>query len=258
MNRIFLVLLCCVLVSCHTSKKVVYMQDATDRAIEQIIANQGIAIQPKDILSIVVSSKNPELVQGLNLPMLTFQAGSSTTSSYMYRLLGYLVDMEGNIDFPILGKLKVTGMTREQVSDMIKKKLIQENLIKDPIVNTELMNFKISILGEVRSPGTFELSDDRISILEALSRAGDLTIYGKRDNVLVRREKEGKVSFYRVDLRSTELLHSPVYYLQQNDVVYVQPNNTVAVRSRINENRTLGVWISLTSLFTSLAILFVK
>jgi polysaccharide export outer membrane protein len=235
------------------------MQDAADGATEKIGLHAGIVVQPKDVLSIVVSSKNPELAMSFNLPLQTYQAGSTDlTSMYTQRILGYLVDVEGNINYPVLGKLKVAGLTRDQLSEMIKQKLIQEGLIKDPILVTEFMNFKISVLGEVNGPGAFTVEGDRITILEALGKAGDLTIYGKRDNVLVRREKDGIVNFHRVDLRSEALLHSPVYYLQQNDVVYVEPNKTRAGQSRINENRSMGMWISLASLLTSMAVLFLK
>lgn len=256
-NKIVILLCCVILVSCHTSKKVVYLQDATDGNSERVENNQGIVIQPKDILSIVVSSKNPELATAFNLPLMTYQAGGSSMS-YMQHLLGYTVDSDGYIDFPILGKLKATGLTRIQLSEMIKQNLIREDLIKDPIVTTSIMNFKISVLGEVKSPNMYTIEEDRITILEAIGRAGDMTIYGKRDNVLVQREKNGVVSFYRVDLRSETLLQSPVYYLQQNDVVYVSPNKTMAARSRINENKSLGVWISVASLLTSIAVLIFK
>ena len=261
MYRKFLVLLCCVLmVSCSASKNVMYMQDAVDHAAERVGVNLGIVIQPKDILSIVVSSRDPKLAIELNLPLHSYQAGSTVaSSSYNQRLLGYLVDMEGNIDFPILGRLKVTGMNREQVSEMIKQRIINNGLIFDPVVVVEFMNFKISVLGEVRNPGMFTLQDDKITILEALARAGDLTIYGRRDNILVQRhEQSGVVNFYHVDLRSVDLIHSPVFYLRQNDIVYVSPNNTVAARSRINENRSLGVGISIMSLLINLAILILK
>ena len=252
----FVILSCCVLVSCNTSQKVVYMQDTVAGLPIETGVNVGIIIQPKDVLSIVVSSRNPELAVGLNLPLHQYYAGSSETSSgYNSRQLGYQVDLDGYIDFPVLGKLRVAGLTRERLANMIKQRL-QEDLIRDAIVTADFMNFKISVLGEVRNPGTFTLSDDRITILEAIGRAGDLTIYGRRDNILVRRENEGKVVFYRVDLRMEAFLTSPVYYLQQNDVIYVEPNNTMTARSGINENRSLGVWISVASLLTSVALFF--
>ncbi|MDR2886862.1 MAG: polysaccharide biosynthesis/export family protein [Bacteroidales bacterium] len=240
--------------SCNTAKKVIYMQDAPDGMTKETGAYAGIVVQPKDILSIVVSSRNPELAMGFNLPLQQYQAGSSeATFSYQQRLIGYQVDMEGNIDYPVFGKLKVAGLTREQLSSMLKQRFIQEGQILDAIVTTEFMNFKISVLGEVRNPGTFNIDDDRITLLEALGRAGDLTIYGRRDNVLVRRETGGHTAFHRVDLRTEALMTSPVYYLQQNDVVYVEPNETSSARSRINENRSVNVWISLTSVMISLA-----
>jgi len=259
MNHKIMILLCFVLVSCNTSKKIIYLQDVTNGDTERISINSGIVIQPKDMLTIVVSSRKSELAAEFNLPMVTSFAGSDilATSAYQ-KMLGYVVDMGGNIDFPILGKLHVAGQTRHQLTDMIKQKLIQDDLIKDPVITIDIQNFKISVLGEVASPGTFSINGDRITILEALGMAKDLTIYAKRDDVLVRREKDNLVTFYRVDLRSESLLRSPVYYLQQNDVVYVEPNKVRAGQSRINANRSVGVWLSLGSLLASLAVLFVK
>jgi len=256
MNRILPILLCCVLFSCNTSKKVVYMQDVLNNTTDTVV-NRGIVIQPKDILSIVVTCIIPDLAISLNLPLYSYQAGSTTAATnYSSRMLGYLVDMDGCVDFPVLGRLKVAGLTREQLSEMIKQKIIENGLIKEPIVNVEFMNFKISVLGEVRNPGTFNMADDKITILEAIGRAGDLTIYGKRDNVLVqRREQNDVIMYYRVDLRSADLVHSPAFFLRQNDVVYVSPNNTVAANSRINQNRTLGVSINLASFLTNIVLL---
>ena len=236
------------------------MQDAINQATEKIDLYHGIVIQPKDILSIVVSCQKPELALVFNLPLHSYQAGSTfSSSSYNQRLLGHLVDKDGDIDFPVLGKIRVAGLTREQLAETIKQKIIDGEQIQDPVVNVEFMNFKISVLGEVRTPGLFYLQDDKITILEAIARAGDLTIYGRRDNILVQRyDQNGNINFYHVDLRSIDLVHSPVFYLQQNDIVYVSPNNTVAARSRINENRTLGVGISLASLLLNVAILLLR
>ena len=260
LNQVFIILLCCTMISCNTSKKVVYMQDVDEGVNKETTVNHGIFIQPKDILSIIVTSKYPELSTQYNLPLQSYIAGSSseTSSSYMQRLLGYHVDMEGYIEFPSLGKLKVSGMTRDQLSKMVTQQLRDGGLVKDAIVTTDFMNFKISVLGEVRNPGIFEISDDKITILEALGKAGDLTIYGRRDNVLVIREKNGSISYNRIDLRSETLFSSSVYYLQQNDVVYVTPNQTFSARSRINENKSLNVWISVASFLTSIAILVIK
>jgi len=236
------------------------MQNALDKTIDTLMVNQGIVVQPKDILSIVVTCRDPELSITLNLPLYSYQAGSTTSSStYSQRMLGYLVDMEGCIDFPLLGRLKVAGLTREQLTEMIKQKIIEDGLIKEPIVVTEFMNFKISVLGEVRSPGTFNLQDDKITILEAIGRAGDLTIYGKRDDILViRHDPNDGITYHRVNLRSADLIYSPVFYLKQNDVVYVSPNNTAVARSRINENRSLGVSVSLASFLVTVTTLIIN
>jgi len=218
----------------------------------------GIVVQPKDMLSIIVSSRDPELSVRFNLPLHQLYVGSSQSSSgYNYRQLGYQVDMDGFIDFPILGKLRVAGLTRDRLANMIKERL-QEDLIRDAIVTVDFQNFRISVLGEVRNPGTFNVAEDRITILDALSRVGDLTLYGRRDNILVRRENEGKVIFYRIDLRTEALLNSPVYYLKQNDVIYVEPNRTISARSEINENRSIGIWLSMASFITSITMLIIN
>ena len=255
----FILLLCCMLVSCQTSKKIIYMNDADDGLTSKINIHPGIKFQPKDMLSIIVSSRKPELAASFNLPHVTTYAGSDALlPSDSRSSLGYVVDMEGNIDFPIFGKIKVVGLTRLQLAEMLKQRLIKEDLIADPIITIEILNFKISVLGEVTSPNTFTVAGDRITILEALSKAGDLTIQGKRHNVLVLREKDGLVTFHRIDLLSENLIHSPVYNLQQNDIVYVEPTKARAAQSKINENRSLGMWVSFVSLLTSLSVLLIK
>ena len=258
-NRKLVILLCLVLVSCHTSKKVVYIQDVVDGTTKKVVPYQGIVIQPKDMLSIVVSSSKPETAAIYNLPLVTHYAGNAQmVSGYQQGLLGYLVDTEGNINFPILGKMKVSGLTRIQLSETIKKKLIEEDQLKEPIVTVAFLNFRISILGQVAKPGTFNIGNDQITLQEALGLAGDLTIYGSRDNITVQREEGDKIVFHQVDLRSSAFINSPVFYLQQNDVVIVQPNKTMAARSRINENNRVSTWISIASLLTTITVLIVK
>ncbi|MDR3246371.1 MAG: polysaccharide biosynthesis/export family protein [Prevotellaceae bacterium] len=261
LNFFNLLLLCLLLFSCNTSKKIVYLQDSVDGVPEKTEPNLGIVIQPKDMLSIVVSSKTPELAAQFNLPLASYQAGSEITSSGSNsRLLGYVVDNEGNIDFPTLGKLKVAGFTRWQLSGMIKQKLIDDGQLKDPIITIEFMNFRVSVIGEVGSPGTYNVTGDRVTLFEALSLAGDLTIHGKRDNVSVIREKNNERTAYKVDLRTKNLFNSPVYYLQQNDIVYVEPNKVRAGQSTINENnfKSVSLWMSMASFLITLTLLFVK
>ena len=161
----------------------------------------------------------------------------------------------------MLGSVYVAGMTREEIAAHIKSELISQNLIKDPVVTVEFMNLTVSVLGEVANPGRYSIDKDYITLLEALSMAGDMTIFGKRDKVLVLREVEGQQRVYGVDLRSAEQLYNlPVYYLQQDDVVYVEPNSMRARQSTVNGNNVLSAtfWMSLVSLITTVTVLFVK
>lgn len=258
----FLVLLCCLaLASCKTYRNINYIQDVQVNDTENIIENQGIRIQPKDMLSIVVSSKTPELAMAFNLPVVSYQAGSEVVSGGgSQRLLGYVVDNDGNIDFPLLGKIQVVGLTRWQLQELIKQQIVNAGLMKELVVTVEFMNFKVSIMGEVNAPGSYTINGDKVTILEALSMAKDLTIFGKRDGVYVIREENGKRTTYRIDLRSVNLFDSPAYYLRQNDVVYVEPNKVRAGQSTINENslKSVSLWISISSFLTSLAVLIFK
>jgi len=259
MNRIIIILLCAVLVSCNTSKNVVYIQDVSNGHTKRVTPYQGVTIKPKDIILIVVSSKNPEAAVVYNLPLITYQAANAEmVYGYQQKMLGYLVDMEGNIIFPVLGKLNVSGLTLLQLSETIRQRLIQDDQLKDPVVTSEFMNFRVSVLGAVSSPGTLFISNDQITLTEALGRAGDLNIYGRRDNVTVQRNEGDRIVYYQVDLRSADFVHSPVFYLQQNDVVIVSPNKTLAARSAINENKSLSVWVSIASVLTTVIVLLTK
>ena len=234
-----------------TYQQIDYLQDISQNASLDMKENTGIVIQPQDQLSIVVSSRNPELSAALNKPTATYQAGSeiaSTNAGYQ-RLLGYVVDNDGDIEFPMLGILHVAGLTRWELQDLIKEKVISEGILLDPIVTVEFMNFRISVMGEVANPGTYSVTGDKITLLGALALAHDLTIFGRRDNVTVIREQNGQRSIYKVDLRKSSMFDSPAYYLQQNDVVYVYPNSVRAGQSTINENyfKSGSFWISLSS-----------
>ena len=162
-------LLCLIvlLASCSAPKEVLYLQDIATVKEENIDKNYEVIIHKDDLLAILVNSKDPELALPFNMPVVTFQIGAQTTTQQ--RLLGYLVDQNGDIDFPILGKIHVEGLTRMQVTELIKQKLMEEDLIKDPIVTVQFLNFKVSVMGEVAHPGTFDISGDRITLLEALS-----------------------------------------------------------------------------------------
>ena len=243
------------LAACSAPKEVLYLQDISLIKEEAIDKSYEVIIHKDDLLAIIVNSKDPELALPFNMPLVSYQIGGQNVSQQ--RLVGYLVNQDGNIDFPILGEIHVEGLTRMQVTELIKKRLIEEELIKDPIVTVQFLNFKVSVIGEVGRPGTFDISGDRITLLEALSMAGDLTIYGHRDRVAVIREKDGKRSILYHDLRSSDIFQSPCYYLQQNDIVYVEPNNAKTGQSRINSNNSVGVWLSGVSVLASITSLLV-
>lgn len=251
--------------SCGTSKEVVYFQDMQPGSTEiQMAAPMEITIRPEDKISIIVNSRDPQLTDLFNLPYVTRQLGvstrygSSSVNSNNQGISGYTVDADGNIDFPVLGKIHVAGMKREEIAHHIKSELIANNLVKDPVVTVEFMNLCISVLGEVNNPGRFNIDRDRVTILDALSMAGDLTIYGNRFKVMVMRQEGDVQRVYGVNLTSGKQIYtSPVYYLQQNDVVYVEPNEVRARQSTVNGNnvRSTSFWISLASLLTSIGIL---
>jgi len=248
------------LASCSTYKNINYIQDVEANVAEDMTINKGILIQPKDQILIIVSSRNPELARMFNLPIASYQAGAEAASMGQQRITGYVVDNDGDIDFPVLGTIHVAGMTRWDLAKEIKTQLMEGGLLSDAVVSVQFMNFKISVLGEVSSPGTYTIDGDKITLLQAISLARDLTIYGRRDCVYVIREKDGERTTYQVDLRSKDMFDSPAYYLQQNDVVYVEPNKVRAGQSTINENnlKSVSLWVSVGSFFTTIATLVIS
>lgn len=248
------------LASCGSVKDIAYFQNRVVDNPESIDKHAGIIIQPKDMLSIVVSSRNPELVVMFNLPVISYQAGSEMmTSAANQRLLGYIVDNEGYIDFPVLGPIKVAGLTRWELSELIKSRLLSEGLLSDAVVTVEFMNFKVSVIGEVNSPGTYTIQGDKVTILQAISLARDLTIFGERENVCVIRERDGERTMYEVNLCDVSMFKSPAYYLQQNDIVYVQPSEIKARQSTTDDKslRMTSIFVSGGSLLVSLASLII-
>lgn len=255
-----------ILGSCSAPKTITYFQDMHPVEAELTLpATAEIKVMPKDKLSIIVNSPEPRISSLFNLPVVSQQVGSVSSSSASGTsgrgVSGYTIDVNGNIDFPVLGTIHVAGMTREQVAAYIKKELISREQVKDPIVTVEFVNLTISVLGEVKSPGRYSIEKDQLTIVEALAQAGDLTIHGKRDQVTVLRTEGNKQHSYVVDLCSAaNITSSPVYYLQQGDVVYVEPNGTRARQSTVNGNtvRSTAFWFSLVSLLTSLTVMIVK
>lgn len=246
--------------SCGQVKDIAYFQNKIVDSPEKIDKHVGIVIQPKDMLSIIVSSRNPELVVMFNLPVVSYQAGSEITSAGGYqRLTGYIVDNEGYIDFPVLGRLKVAGMTRWELAEMVKNKLVNDGYLSDAVVTVEFMNFKVSVIGEVNAPGTFSIDGDKVTVLQAISLARDLTIFGMRENVTVIRERDGERTMYEINLCDVSMFDSPAYFLQQNDIVYVQPSDIKARQSTTDDKtlRMTSIFVSGGSLLVSLASLIV-
>lgn len=240
-----------------TYKNIAYFQDVEEDMSLPMDVNRGIVIQPQDKISIVVSTRNSALAQPYNLPRVTYNLGAENDDAGgggNNGVLGYVVDNSGNINMAGLGQLHVAGMNRWELSNYVRQLLIDRNLLTDPNVTVEFMNFKVSVLGEVGSPGTYNISGDKVTILQALSLAGDLTIMGKRDNITVLREQGKERTFYHLDLRDTDIFNSPAYYLQQSDVVYVYPSKVRAGQSRINENnfRSFNFWVSIPSMLLSM------
>lgn len=253
--------------SCSAPSQVTYFQDLRPGESEQkVVAATEIKVRPGDKLSIIVNSRDPQLTQLFNLPYVGQQIGqgavtANNTTNSSQGVSGYTVDEEGMIDFPVLGKIEIAGKNREEIAAFIKGELLAKNLVKDPVVTVEYMNLCISVLGEVTKPGRYSIDRDKVTVLDAISMAGGLTIYGKREKVLVLREEEGVQHVYGINLCSAEHLYtSPVYYLRQNDVVYVEPNNVRARQATVNGNnvRSTSFWISLASLLTTIAVLVFK
>lgn len=251
--------------ACSTPDKIAYFQDLEPGEQELILlTSEGIKVRPADKISILVNTRDAQLTDMFNLPIMSRQLGNSSSSmnrsTTSNGLSGYTVDPEGKIDFPVLGKIEVAGKNRTEIAAYIKEQLESNNLVKDPIVTVEYMSLGISVLGEVNSPGRYSIDREKVTLLDAIAMAGDLTITGKRENVYVLRQEGNKQHAYSVNLCSVQDLYSsPVYYLQQDDVVYVEPNNMRARQSTVNGNNILSTsfWFSLASLLLSIVILVV-
>lgn len=237
----------CLLTSCGSSKNVAYFQnrESLDLAAKGYLVDAR--IMPKDVLSIVVNTTTPSAAYQFNLVTPTTQTQIQT----------YLVDNDGKIQFPVVGELKVGGLTKTEAEQLITQAIcpyLAES--ENPVVTVRMSSFSISVLGEVNAPGTFTIAREKINVLEALARAGDLTIYGVRNNVtLIREDVEGKKSYHTLDLNDANIVNSPYYYLQQNDILYVEPNKVRAHSSTIGTSTSL--WLSATGILMSVATLLV-
>ena len=246
-NNLLFFLLPFFIFSCASRNDLAYFHNVEKDKGE--IRSYETILQPDDLLSIIVSTDSPEVAAPFNLPEI--QSNDSDHPG----LKTYLIDNAGYIDYPILGKVKLAGLTRTEAN--IKMVALISEYVQKPIVNLSIANFKVSVLGEVNKAGSFNIVGERITILEALSQAQDMTIYGRRNNVLVIREKDGEKSYNRVDLTRPDFVNSPFYYLTQNDVVYVEPNQTKINSSVIGPNAYVII-SSLSLLVTLTVLLFSK
>ncbi len=248
------VLLAMAMTGCVTQKQMTYLSDARPESADTInavfVPQSEMVIRSGDALTIFVSALDQEAVTPYNLPMVVYAKPGEQQLSTTPALQYYIVDEEGNIEFPVLGKLHVAGLRRNEVEIYVKKQL--ESQVLNPQVHVNLVNAKISVMGEVAKPGQIPLVSGRMTILEALAAAGDLTPYGRRDNVLLTREVDGKIQIARLNLRSQDIYTSPYYYVQQNDVIYVSPNKVRAVAST-----NASLWFSMVSTIASAATVIV-
>lgn len=221
--------------SCVNTRKTAYFVDQQNATLTGVTAIPETIIQKNDILGISVSSANAEATAVFNAPNLSYASASSVANGGTLQSSGYLVDATGNIQFPVVGNIAVSGLTGNQLRQKIVKELSDRKLLVDPIVSVRYLNFKVTVLGEVARPNVVNVPNEKITLLEALGLAGDLTIYGRRDNVMIIREENGQKTVARVNLNTSELFNSPFYYLKSSDIVYVEPNkNKVASSGRSN------------------------
>ena len=255
LNLIYIALVAIILSGCSAVQRTVYMQDVQDNTAVNVIADQQIRIKPYDRLYVIVTSKDAELAAPFNV-MTSYNSLSnnpighnsvSSSNSLQIRT----VDADGNLYMPIIGNIACTGKTRAELSNEIAKRIIDGGYIADAAVNIQFADMKIFVMGEVTRAGQFDITRDQVTILEALAMAGDMTIYGNRANVTVVRKENGQTKTYLVNLLDSQCFASPAYYLQQGDVVYVQPKKQRAASGEINQNRNL--WVSIVSTLLSAA-----
>lgn len=241
------------LFSCTSRKNIIYFQGNLNSSEASKPHNP--ILQPGDLVSITVFGMDVETAKPFNLPVLVSTSNSTGYREGIASPFGYLIDIEGNIDFPVVGKIKLAGLQRSVIVDTLKNRL--KPYLTNPTILIRILNFKVTVLGEVNNPGTFTIPNERVTLPEALGIAGDLRITGKRNNILVIRDVDGKKTETRVDLTSTSLFTSPVYYLNQNDIVYVEPNRA-RVNSSVTNQTNASIVISAVSLLGTILLIFRK
>lgn len=235
-SSVLIIGLILIVTSCADTRRVTYFNNLGEGVIPSSIVNLEPVIQKSDILSITVTSPNPAATQMFNAPNMALSTTTTAGPGNIAPASGYLVSQDGFIDFPGLGKVMAAGLSKQRLKEEITQLLVNSKLLIDPIVTVRYLNYRVTVLGEVARPTVVTVPNEKISILEAIGLAGDLTIYARRDNVLLIREEKGSKVIKRINLNSSEIFTSPYYYLKSNDVVYVEPNNTkVASASRTQQ-----------------------
>jgi polysaccharide export outer membrane protein len=248
LRNVFLLFAAFLLFSCASRKTIVYLQDIDSKASYESL-NYEPKLQPDDLLSIIVSAENAEVTVPFNLPQL-----ESRNADISQEGKKYLIDYEGNIDFPVLGKIKLSGLTRTEATKKLSDAISE--YILHPSIYLRILNFRVAVLGEVNKPGNYTIQGERVSVLDALGMAGDLTIYGKRDNILVIHEAEGKKTYSRIDLTNAAFMNTQSYYLAQNDIIVVEPNKTRVNSSVIGPNTS--VVLAILPIAISIAVLLTR
>ena len=237
------------LTGCATQKDVAYFNGLNSNSADSINKKfnkiHEARICAGDMLSITVTGLDPLAVAPFNLPLVSYATPGTDQLYSAPTLQSYLVDINGNINFPVIGTIQLVGLSKSQAIKLINDKLAP--YLKNAIVTLQFLNYKVTVLGEVLRPGQYSISNERVTVLDALGLAGDMTIYGKRNNVLITRENNGKLQFVRLNLNTDEVFRSPYYYLQQNDVIYVEPNSVKSVASQ-----NTALYLSALSTFATL------
>lgn len=247
------------LAGCGSSEKIAYLQGTERMSAEEFAVATTLydaRIMPKDLLTVVVSTTDPEASRPFNLIMPTISQGITTSASSQGQLQTYLVDNNGQIEFPVIGMITVKGLTKREAEEKVKG-LLATYLKEEPVVTVRFVNYKISVIGEVARPNTFTIQNEKVNVMEALAMAGDMTIWGRRDNVkILREDAEGNKRVIMMNLNDPYVIFHPDFYLQQNDVVYVEPNKVKAKNSEIGS--ATGIWLSATSIMISVATLLIN
>lgn len=235
-------------ISCGGKKEIPYYQNIDKLSNTEVSSNFESKIQPDDLLMIIVSAPDPEAAAPFNLESISVPSAIGQTLPSQRQQQLYLVDAKGMVQFPVLGEIKMGGHSKSEIVSLLKSKL--KYAIKEPIINMRIVNFKVTVQGEVNRPGSFTITSERVTLPEALSLAGDLTIFGKRNNIILVREIDNKKSFNRIDITKADFINSPYYYLSQNDLIYVEPNTT---RSKVATGfiQNGPIWIAIASLVSS-------